>query len=83
MVRPMGVVMKLNRITEKAKEAIDRRGGVDGLGANVHELRTAVGRPGSLREKARAAADALKQPARSGPRATPHDRSGGDHPPAA
>lgn len=57
--------MKLNKLAEKAKQAIDRRGGMDALKEDLQEVKEAAAGRGSLKEKARAAADALKTPGKN------------------
>lgn len=59
--------MKLNRIADKAKQAIDKRGGMDALKEDLQEVKQAASGRGSLKDKARAAADALKTPGRNEP----------------
>jgi hypothetical protein len=44
---------------DKAKEAFDERGGVQGLKDNLSHVKDAASKPGSLKEKAAAAKDAL------------------------
>ncbi len=56
--------MKLSRLTQMAKDAIDRRGGVDALKQDLQEAKDAARGPGSLTDKAKAAAGAFKQPGR-------------------
>lgn len=60
--------MKFNKLAEKAKQAIDRRGGMDALKEDLQEVKDAATGRGSLKDKARAAADAIKTPGRN-PRA--------------
>lgn len=57
--------MKFNRIAEKAKQALDRRGGMDALKEDLQEVKEAATGRGSLRDKARAAADAIKTPGKN------------------
>lgn len=54
--------MKLSRFTKMARDAIDRRGGVDGVKRDVERAREAARGPGSVTDKARAAAEALRKP---------------------
>ena len=58
--------MDLKRLTSKAKEAadhakeaFDKHGGVDGLKQDAARLREAASQPGSVKDKAMAARDAL------------------------
>lgn len=66
--------MKFNRIADKAKQAIDRRGGMDALKEDLQEVKEAATGRGSFKEKAKAAADAVKTPGRNpAPGQTPSD----------
>lgn len=57
--------LKLNRIADKAKQAFDKRGGMDALKEDLQEVKDVATGEGSLKEKAKAAADAIKQPGRT------------------
>jgi hypothetical protein len=54
--------MDLKRLSEKAKELVDRRGGTGALKDDADELKRIAQREGSLADKAKAAAEALKDP---------------------
>lgn len=54
--------MDFKRLADKAKDAIDKRGGVDSLKADAEELKGVVKGKGSLTDKAKAAAAAIKDP---------------------
>ena len=54
--------MRYQRIARIAKEAIDKRGGVEALKQDMQGVADAAKGKGSLKEKAKAAAEALKQP---------------------
>lgn len=54
--------MNLKSIANKAKQAIDKRGGTDGLKENLGELQNIAKGQGSAKDKAKRAADALKNP---------------------
>jgi hypothetical protein len=56
--------MKLGQITRLAKDAIDKRGGVDALKHDLQEAKNATRGHDNLMDKARAAAGAFKQPGR-------------------
>jgi hypothetical protein len=73
-VRDEGNDMKWNRLTETAKRALDSRGGADGLKRDAEQLRDIARGQGSPKDKARRAAEALKQ--REGEKE--HD-AGGQH----
>jgi hypothetical protein len=53
--------MKWNRIADMAKKTIDSRGGTEGLKRDADKLRDIATGPGTPKEKAKRAADALKQ----------------------
>jgi hypothetical protein len=55
--------MDLKRLTDRAKQVIDQRGGTERLKQDAERLRTIATGPGTARDKAKAAADALKEPA--------------------
>ncbi len=59
--------MDFKRLTDKAKQALDERGGPERLKLEAERLRTIATGPGSASEKARAAGDLLKQAARTPP----------------
>lgn len=69
--------MKFNRIADKAKQAMDKRGGMDALKEDLQEVKDAATGRGTLKDKARAAADALKTPGKN----EPGRPSQGDPPP--
>ncbi len=55
--------MDFKRITDKAKQALDQRGGPERLKLEAERLKTIATGPGSASEKARAAGDVIKQAA--------------------
>lgn len=55
--------MDFKRITDKAKQALDERGGPERLKHEADRLKTIATGPGSASEKARAAGDVIKQAA--------------------
>ena len=63
--------MDLKGLQRKAKQLIDRRGGTDSLKADAEELRDIAKGPGSATDKAKRAAEALKDPGGKGTDATP------------
>jgi len=76
--------VKLNRIAEKAKQMIDRRGGMGALKEDLQEVKEAATGRGSMSEKARAAAEAVKTPGRNpASEPPPAERRPSDPPPAA
>lgn len=74
--------MKFNRITDKAKQMLDKRGGMDALKEDLQEVKDVAAGRGSLRDKARAAADALKTPGKNEP-GRPPQGDGPSEPPHA
>lgn len=54
--------MRLGNIANKAKQAVDKRGGMDALKGDADELKGIAKGKGSLKEKAKAAGEALKTP---------------------
>jgi hypothetical protein len=59
--------MDFKKLANKAKETIDKRGGVESLKADAEELKKVAKGKGSLSDKAKAAASALKDPGERGP----------------
>lgn len=57
--------MKFNRIADAAKRAIDRRGGMDALKGDLREVQEIAKGRGSLSDKAKAAAEAVKTPGKA------------------
>jgi hypothetical protein len=70
--------MDFKKLANKAKETIDKRGGVESLKADAEELKRVAKGKGSLSDKAKAAAQAIKDPGARGPsgeeHAAPHGR---------
>jgi hypothetical protein len=58
--------MNIGRLAGKAKQIIDKRGGMDALKEDAQELKDIAQGEGSLSDKAKAAADALKDPGATG-----------------
>jgi hypothetical protein len=54
--------MDFGKLAKKAQQAIDKRGGNEALKKDLGELKNIAKGPGTPQEKARRAADALKQP---------------------
>jgi hypothetical protein len=70
-----GQAMNLKRMADKAKRVIDDRGGTDQLKYDAQRLRGIATGPGTAKEKAKAAGEALKQPS---PTATSDSRPEAD-----
>jgi hypothetical protein len=54
--------MNFKRLSEQAKRLIHKRGGTDSLKEDAAELRDIARGKGSMSDKAKAAADAVKEP---------------------
>jgi hypothetical protein len=54
--------MDFKKLADKAKDTVDKRGGVDSLKADAEELKRVAKGGGSITDKAKAAAAALKEP---------------------
>jgi hypothetical protein len=68
-------MVNFKRLTDKAKGAVDKRGGMDSLKEDASELREVAKGKGSLKDKAKAAGKAIKDPGEKGP-----ERAGGERP---
>jgi hypothetical protein len=68
--------MDFKRISGQAKRLIDQRGGSEALKKDLDELKTIARSEGSLGDKAKKAADALKDPGKRErtPQSTPVER---------
>jgi hypothetical protein len=71
--------MDFKRLSQQAKRLIDKRGGSKSLKEDADELRDIARGQGSLSDKAKAAADAIKEPGAKEPDAKQPDAP----PPAA
>jgi len=58
--------MDFKKLADKAKDAIDKRGGMDSLKADAEELKKVAKGDGSITDKAKAAAAAIKDPGTRG-----------------
>jgi hypothetical protein len=54
--------MDLKRLTNRAKDLVDKRGGTESVKQDAGELRDIAKGQDSLKDKAKAAAEAIKQP---------------------
>ena len=59
--------MDFGKLAKQAQKAIDKRGGTDALKKDLGELKDIAKGPGTAQEKAKRAADALKQPGGNAP----------------
>ncbi|HEY8640964.1 MAG TPA: hypothetical protein VIL53_10700 [Solirubrobacterales bacterium] len=55
-------MVNFKRLTDQAKKAIDKRGGMDALKEDAGELRDIAKGKGSLKDKAKEAGKAVKDP---------------------
>jgi hypothetical protein len=69
--------MKLTQLAQKARRAIDDRGGTERLKRDVEDLREIALGDGAPKEKAKRAAEALKRPPEPGGTPEPHGASEG------
>ncbi|MGH2974774.1 MAG: hypothetical protein ACRDLL_07905 [Solirubrobacterales bacterium] len=58
--------MDLKRLTNRAKDIVDKRGGTDSLKQDAGELKDIASGKGALKDKAKAAAEAIKEPGAPG-----------------
>jgi hypothetical protein len=63
--------MDFKRLSQQAKRLIDKRGGSKSLKEDADELRDIARGQGSLSDKAKAAADAIKEPGAKEPDGPP------------
>jgi hypothetical protein len=59
-------MVNLRRLTDRAKKLVEKRGGTDALKEDAEELKDIAKGEGSLKDKAKAAADAVKEPGAPG-----------------
>jgi len=55
-------MVNFRRIADKAKRQVDKRGGSENLKEDADELKKIAKGPGSLKDKAKAAGKAIKDP---------------------
>ncbi len=60
-------MVNFKKLADKAKDVVDKRGGVDSLKEDAEELRGIAKGKGSLTDKAKAAGEAVKDPGAPGP----------------
>jgi hypothetical protein len=75
--------MDFKRLSQQAKRLFDRRGGSKSLKEDADELRDIARGEGSLSDKAKAAADAIKEPGAREPGAREPGAKEPDAPPPA
>ena len=67
--------MNLKRLADKARQTIDKRGGSDRLKQDAQRLQSIASGGGTAKQKAKAAADALKEPPAGQRSATPGQKT--------
>jgi hypothetical protein len=72
--------MNLKKLAAKAKQTIDDRGGVDSLKADAEELKKVAKGEGSIKDKAKRAAQAIKEPGAKAGDGEMHPAQGAGHP---
>ncbi len=68
--------MRLNDLVNKAKRVVDQRGGTDALKEDAQELKDIASSKGSAQDKAKRAAEALKEPGAPGSQKPPAGEPG-------
>ncbi len=61
--------MDLGKLTDKAKQLFDKRGGMDAAKADAMEIKDIASKDESLADKAKDAGEAIKDPGAPGPSA--------------
>jgi hypothetical protein len=59
-------MVNLRRLTDQAKKLVEKRGGTDALKEDAEELKDIATGEGSLKDKAKAAGEAVKEPGAPG-----------------
>jgi hypothetical protein len=57
-------MVNFRRLADQAKKIVDKRGGTDALKEDAEELKDIAKGEGSMKDKAKAATDAVKEPGR-------------------
>ena len=60
-------MVNFRRLTDQAKKIVDKRGGTDALKEDAEELKGIATGKGSLKDKAKEAGEAIKEPGAKGP----------------
>jgi hypothetical protein len=60
-------VVNFRRLADQAKKVVDKRGGTDSVKEDAEELKDIAKGEGSLKDKAKAAGEAIKDPGAPGP----------------
>jgi hypothetical protein len=59
-------MVNFRRLTDQAKKLVDKRGGTDSLKEDADELKDIAKGEGSIKDKAKAAGQAIKEPGKAG-----------------
>jgi hypothetical protein len=59
-------MVNLRRLADQAKKIVDKRGGTDALKEDAEELKDIAAGKGSMKDKAKAAGEAIKEPGAPG-----------------
>jgi hypothetical protein len=59
-------MVNFRRLTDQAKKLVDKRGGTDALKEDADELKDIAKGEGSMKDKAKAAGEAIKDPGKAG-----------------
>ena len=60
-------MVNFRRLADQAKKVVDKRGGTESLKEDADELKDIAKDKGSLKDKAKAAGEAIKDPGAKGP----------------
>jgi hypothetical protein len=66
-------MVNLRRLTDQAKKLVNKRGGTEALKEDAEELKDIATGKGSVKDKAKAAGEAVKEPGKPG---EPRQKSG-------
>ena len=64
-------MVNFRKLTDKAKDQVEKRGGTDALKGDLDELKGIAKGKGSIKDKAKAAGKAIKDPGAKGDEADP------------
>jgi hypothetical protein len=59
-------MVNLRRLTDQAKKLVEKRGGTDSVKGDAEELKDIAKGEGGLKDKAKAAGEAIKDPGKAG-----------------
>jgi hypothetical protein len=67
-------MVNFRSLVDRAKKVVDKRGGTDALKEDAEELKDIAQGKGSLKDKAQAAGEAIKDPGKPGDEKKPADQ---------